>query len=97
MREKTPQDRGRDYEKRRAKQEGLSLHPGSGSGRIKHDASDKDRLVEFKSVAKSFTLNGAYLKGLRDQGVRIDKEAILEVEFVEANITAVITIISGTR
>lgn len=94
--DKTVQQKGRDYERRAAKRDGARLHPGSGAGRIKHDASTADRLIEYKRATKQFTLSGKYVKDLRDAALRQDKEAELHVAFPEQKITAIITFVHGT-
>lgn len=91
----TPQVFGRDYEKERAKKDGYRLHPGSGAGRIKHDASDEESVIEYKTARKSFALQGQYLQDLFAVAIRQGKEARMEIHFREANITAHITITKG--
>lgn len=84
----TPQENGKKVEKERAKYYGARVHPGSGSGRIKHDASNAEELIEFKEVAKSHSLNGNYCNQLYTRAVQQEKEALYVVTFTEANITA---------
>lgn len=90
--EETPQERGRKYEKNRAREQGLRLHPGSGSGGIKHDASNDEILMEYKTATTSFMLNGKYLLGLFKQAVRQGKDAVMEIYFVKHRLIVTITI-----
>lgn len=78
-------------EKRVAKDEGIRLHPNSGSGHIKFDGSDDDRVVEIKDAVRSFTLNANYLMGLFKNAARESKEAVLIIDFPEIRVTATIT------
>ena len=91
----TAQDFGRKYEKEQAKKDGYRLHPGSGAGRIKHDASDEETVIEYKTARKSFALQGQYLQDLFGVAIRQGKEARMEIHFREANVTAHITITKG--
>lgn len=84
------QEKGRRHEKKQAKRQGLSLHPASGAGSIKHDASDEETLLEYKHAKKSFSMNGKYLRDLMVRGIHEDKEPILEVTFEEAGVTATV-------
>ncbi len=59
----------------------MTLHPGSGSKRIKHDASDHRRLVEIKDAAMSYALTGKYLNMLWTRAIRQSKEPVLIVKF----------------
>ena len=87
----TPQDRGRRYEKKRAKDQGMRLHPGSGAGSIKHDASDDHTLMEYKTATRSFSLSGKYILGLFKLAVRQDKVPVLEIDFPEHKVRATVT------
>lgn len=78
---KTPQEYGKRVEKKRAKERGARVHPGSGSGRIKYDASTTETLYEFKEVAKSHTLKGDYLEEIFVTATRQGKDAIYVVSF----------------
>jgi hypothetical protein len=87
---RTRQQQGRYSEKTQAKKHGVRLHPNSGAGRIKEDASDETRVVEFKDASKSFTLNGADLLGTFQRAVRQGKDSVWIITFangVEATIT----------
>jgi hypothetical protein len=87
---KTRQVEGRDSEKKQARRHGVRLHPNSGAGKIKDDASDEDRLVEFKDANISHTLNANDLDVLFRRAVAQGKEAqyiILFANDLEATIT----------
>ncbi len=88
----TPQERGRKYERRRAREQGLREHPASGAGKIKHDASDDNRLVEYKTATKTFTLSGKYLADFFRVATRQSKQAIMEVDFETDKVVVEITI-----
>lgn len=87
----TPQERGRKYERERAKEDGLRLHPASGAAGIKHDASDDNTLVEYKTADKQFVLNGRYALDFHNIALRQDKEAILECNFQKYDLTVTMT------
>lgn len=91
----TPQVKGRQVEAKMAKDRGARLHPMSGAGRIKDDASSDDIQYEFKNVAKTHTLNGWSLDGLFVRAIRQDKEARYIVYFEDADLTAEITLRRG--
>lgn len=83
----TPQVRGRKRERQMAQRDGLRLHPASGAGSIKHDASDDEVLMEYKTCNKSFTLSGKYLSDLYVQGVRQGKDSMMRIEFEHDGVT----------
>lgn len=86
---RTRQEEGRFSEKAQAKKHGVRLHPNSGAGSIKEDASDEDRVIEFKDAAKSFTLNGKDLLGTFQRAVRQGKDSVWIIKFgngIEAEI-----------
>lgn len=87
----TPQVQGRIDEKRMAKEVGARLHPMSGAGSIKDDASNDTTIYEFKSVKKTHTLNGADLEALWLRGIQQGKDVEYVVEFGDARIRASIT------
>lgn len=87
----TPQERGRRYERRRAKEQGLRAHPASGAGHIKYDASDENRLVEYKTAASSYTINAKYVLAFYKRAVREGKDAMMELHFPKHNLTCTIT------
>ena len=87
----TPQVAGRINEKRMARDRGARLHPNSGAGNVKDDASDEDNLYEFKTANKTYTLKSLELRTLLTRAARVDKEARFVIEFADG-ITADITI-----
>jgi hypothetical protein len=92
---KTPQEQGRKDEKRMAKSRGARVHPGSGSGRIKDDASNDTHRYEFKSVRQTHVLQGDMLLGLFKRAIRQDQEPEYVVYFKDADITATINLQRG--
>lgn len=83
---RTPQMKGMSSEKDQARQRGARLHPRSGAGSIKWDASDEDTLYEMKHVKKSHALNGEYLRRLRLDAAQQGKEAVYIVQMEDAGI-----------
>lgn len=59
----------------------MRTHPNSGAGRIKYDASDRERLVDTKLAAKTFTLTAKALLDLRTEAARQGKTPIVIIEF----------------
>lgn len=92
---KTPQDRGREGEKKMARDRGARIHPMSGAGRIKDDASTDDIQYEFKNVAASHTLKGRDLNALFIRAIRQGKSAEYVIYFEDADLTATITFQRG--
>lgn len=88
----TRQVEGRKSEVRQAKKYGARLHPNSGAGNIKDDASNSDTIFEFKDVAKTHQLTGASLDGLFRRAVRQGKEAQYIVLFQDVGLEAVISL-----
>lgn len=86
----TRQVEGRKSEVRQAKKHGARLHPNSGAGHIKDDASNAETIFEFKDVAKTHQLSGSALDGLFRRAVRQGKNAKYVVIFKEAGIEAII-------
>lgn len=82
----TPQVRGRKTEKKIARKEGARLHPNSGAGRIKYDASDEDRLIEIKDANKSHTLQSSLLNDLFVKATRQGKDAVYIVTFMDQSL-----------
>lgn len=82
------QKEGDQTEKRIAKQKGARVHPRSGAGSIKWDASTEDELIEVKDSKKSHTLNGALLNKLLIDATRQGKEAVYIVKFRTFNLVA---------
>lgn len=69
---------------------GAKAHPRSGAGRIKHDGSTHDELVEVKSARKQFALRLVDLAVLYKRAVQEGKEPLMVVTFddgYEAHIT----------
>jgi len=93
-RARTPQDKGREAEKRLVKQRGGRVHPRSGAGRIKNDGSTREADFEVKHTARSsFTLKGEELKKSWVQAVRSGKEQMMWViEFEKHGIVAEIIV-----
>ena len=83
---RTRQMKGMSSEKEQARKRGARLHPRSGAGSIKWDASSDDTLFEMKDVQKSHTLNGAYLRQLALDTAHQGKDARYIVQFEGAGI-----------
>lgn len=78
--------KGMSSEKEQARKRGARLHPRSGAGSIKWDASSEDTLFEMKDVQKSHTLNGAYLRRLALDAAHQGKDARYIVQFEDAGV-----------
>lgn len=89
---KTRQVEGRDSEKRQAKRHGARLHPNSGAGHIKDDASNDDTVYEFKDAKKQHTLKASDLEALFRRSVRQGKDAAYVILFSDNNLEATITL-----
>ena len=87
----TPQVKGRKDEVIMAKERGARLHPMSGAGSIKDDASNEDTVFEMKSVRASHSLKGSTLLDLFLRATKQGKEAQYVVRFNDARIEATIT------
>lgn len=94
---KTRQVQGRDAEKKMAKDRGARLHPMSGAGRIKDDASNEESVFEFKNVLRSHSLKGKDLLALFIRAVRQQKVPVYIVYFEDSDITAEIHIKKGRK
>lgn len=81
------QIRGREDEKRAAKKLGAQLHANSGAGERKEDFSTQEAVYEYKSVAKSHTLNGAKLSEQLRRAIQEGKDSKYVVYFQDANVT----------
>lgn len=92
---KTPQVMGRVKEKQMAKERGARLHPNSGAGRIKDDASSDTTQYEFKNVSKTHTLKGSDLLALFKRAIRQGKEAEYVIYFENEDLTATVTLQRG--
>ena len=79
-------------EKRIAKELGATLHPNSGALRIKHDASDSEKLYEIKDANKTYTLKAEELNELWTRAAREVKTPEFIVEFKHRGVTATISI-----
>lgn len=94
---KTPQERGRDGEKRMARDRGARPHPMSGAGRIKDDASTDEKQYEFKNASRVHTLRGRDLLALFKRSIQQGKEAEYVIYFEDSDITATVTLTRGRR
>ena len=83
---RTRQMEGMSSEARVAKKRDARLHPRSGAGSIKWDASNEEILFEMKDVDKSHTLNGQYLRKLKLDAIKQGKDASYIVTFNDAGI-----------
>lgn len=77
----TRQVQGRRTEKMIAKDIGARLHPNSGSGRIKEDASDEYALYEIKDAGKTHTLSSKSLETSFVRATRQGKESVWIIKF----------------
>ena len=77
----TRQEEGRRTEKKVAKKYGARLHPMSGAGRIKDDASNDDLQIECKDANVSFTLKSADLAATYSRAVTRGRDALWVVNF----------------
>ena len=68
-------------ERNRAKKDGARLHPNSGAGGIKGDASTDDELIEYKDANRTHTLNGQELDDLFRRASRQGRQAIYNIHF----------------
>lgn len=85
----TPQVEGRRAEKRMARERGARLHPMSGAGSIKDDASTEAEVFEFKNANKTHTLNADDLYKLMVRALRAEKEPYYVIQFANG-VTATI-------
>ena len=93
----TRQKEGRKTEKTIAKKRGAKLHPASGALRIKHDASDTEKIYEIKDANKTYTMNGKELLTLWKRGALELKEPVFVIYFTDSDITATINIKRGKQ
>jgi hypothetical protein len=83
------QEEGRRSERQKAKERSKRLHPGSGSGGIKGDASDEHTVEEYKLVGgATFRLDGRQLGDSHRQAAAQGKEAIWVITFDSLGIEA---------
>lgn len=78
---KTPQVKGRDSERKQAKVYGARVHPMSGAGSIKDDASNDEAIYEFKQANKTHVITASELDALFIRGCRAEKDAMYVVKF----------------
>lgn len=83
---RTRQMKGMSSEKEQARKRGARLHPRSGAGSIKWDASSDEVLYEMKNAKKSHTLTGAYLRQLALDAAHQGKEARYVVTMEDAGL-----------
>lgn len=95
--QKTRQRIGQEAEKSMARARGARIHPMSGAGRIKDDASNEEKLYEFKNVSRTHTLKGRDLLALFKRSIQQSKEAEYVVYFEEEDLTATITFRRGKQ
>lgn len=68
-------------EKRVLRKYGSRRHPRSGAGKIKHDGSNSEEVIEVKIAAQSFRLKGADLDTLFRRSVQQGKDPVMIVQF----------------
>lgn len=85
---RSPQQEGLQTEKRLAKSYGMRVHPRSGAGRIKHDASNEDTILESKEANSTHTLSGDYLNTFYVRAMQQGKEPLYVVRFKQTGIIA---------
>lgn len=91
------QMQGRLSEKQMAKERGARLHPNSGAGRIKDDASNDADQFEFKHVLHTHGIKGVDLLALFKRATRMGKEPRYIIYFEAVDLTATITIERGKK
>jgi hypothetical protein len=91
----TPQVRGRKAEKAMGQTFGARMHPMSGAGSIKDDASNDVAVYEFKNVQKTHTINGSALKGLWRRAIKQDKTPMYVIYFEDDDLTVICSITKG--
>lgn len=89
---RTRQEQGGQSEKEMARKRGARVHPRSGAGNIKADASDDVTVIEFKDANKSYILKSAELETLLLQAARQNKDAEFVIRFRANNIVATMKI-----
>lgn len=88
---------GRQTEKQIAKSRGARLHPNSGAGKIKDDASSEDVIYEVKDANKSHTVKSVELDNLLRRAIGQGKEAQYVVYFREHDLTMTCIIERGKK
>ena len=94
---RTRQKEGDQTEKQIAKKRGARVHPRSGAGSIKDDASDDDTQYEIKDANKSYTLNATELLTLWRRAVQRGKDAKFVIYFKSIDMTATLTLTKGKQ
>jgi hypothetical protein len=79
------------------KKRGYRQHPGSGSGSIPFDGSDKGDLCEIKDARKSFTLSSSYIKRFWQTAMKQRKRPVMVVYFSDVDLTCEITFKKGRQ
>lgn len=82
----TRQVEGRISEKKQARKYGARLHPMSGAGSIKDDASNDETIFEFKDANRTHTLASRDLRALVVRAVRQGKDARYVVTFADGTV-----------
>lgn len=93
----TRQVQGMKTEKEIAKARGARLHPRSGAGRIKDDASTSDKVLEIKDANKTHSIKGSDLAKLHRRASQQGKNAEYIIYFTDDDLTATLTITKGKR
>lgn len=89
------QKMGESTERKIATKKNARIHPRSGAGSIKDDASTEDTQMEIKDANKSYQLKGSELDTLLRRAIQRDKDAEFIVYFTEHNLTATIRVTRG--
>lgn len=89
------QKMGELTERQIAKKKGARIHPRSGAGSIKDDASTDDVQMEIKDANKSYSLKGSELNTLLKRAIQRNKDAQFIIYFTEADVTATIHVTRG--
>jgi hypothetical protein len=92
---RTRQKDGESTERKIARKKGARLHPRSGAGSIKDDASTDDVQMEIKDANKSYQLKGSELDTLLRRAIQRGKDAEFVIYFTEADVTATIRVTRG--
>ena len=72
-----------------AKSYSAKLHPNSGAGKIKNDASSETQLLEFKTTeAKGYRLTAEELLAILLRAQQSGKEAVFVIDFLEHGLRA---------
>lgn len=82
----TPQVKGRKAEKPMAKRYGAIVHPNSGAGRIKNDASNGEDDFEFKTAGTTHTINSGEIAKLYRSAAKKGNGAVYVIEFANGHV-----------